>query len=160
MTRDDAVTIVTMLVHSWPGPAWEAEKLEAYVNAILPLDAAITTRALGRAVNELKFRPSIAELREFIQIERRLSEPDEARFVLPDKPPKPQWVERWERARAAGDRRPFPEQMMALDILARQSPEHYKAYAPPEVPTSEAEHWVQPHEYLEDPSGGGAIVRA
>ena len=152
MTRDEAITVVGMIVNSWPGPAWEADRLSAYVAAIEPLDAAITTRAVGRAVNELKYRPSIAELREFVRIERALSEPEESRFVLPDKPPKPLWVDRWERARAAGDLRPFPEQITALDSLARQGALDYAAYRPPEAPVSDREHWVQPDEYLPDPT--------
>ena len=160
MDRNDAVTIVSMIVYGWPGAAWETERMEAYVDAIMPLDAAVTSRAVARARNELKYRPSVAELREFVQIERRLSESEEARYVLPEKE-QPEWVNRWERARAAGDMRPFPEQMTALDMLARQSPEHYKVYAPPEAPVTDREFWVQPDEFLE---GGStelpAIVEA
>lgn len=159
MTRDDAVTIVSMIVHGWPGPNWEQERMAAYVDAILPLDAVVTTHAVARARNALKYRPSIAELREFIQIERRLSQEQEAELVLPDKPVKPVWVRRWERARAAGDMRPFPEQMTVLDLLARASPEHYKVYAPPEQPITDAEFWVQEDEYLEgDAPGFPALV--
>jgi hypothetical protein len=156
MSRDDAVTIVAMVVHGWPGPAWETERLEAYVESILPLDAVISTRALARARNALKYRPPISEFREFYQIERRLSESDEARLVLPDKPEKPAWVGRWEQARAAGDKRPFPEQMSGLDVLARQSPEDYRVYAPPEDPVTDPEQWVQETEYPQ--SAGDAIV--
>lgn len=147
MTHDDAVTIVAMIVHGWPGPAWETERLAAYVEGILPLDAAITTHALARARNELKYRPSIAELREFYQAERRMSESDEARLILPDKTMQPTWVQRWGRARAAGDTRPFPEQIAALDALGRQDPEHYRIYRPPSQPISDREFWVQPSEY-------------
>jgi hypothetical protein len=109
VTRDDAVTIVSMIVHGWPGPNWEPERLEAYVDAIMPLDAAITSRAVGQARNKLKYRPSIAELREFIQIERRLSESEESNFIPWDKLKMPEWVKRWKRAHEAGDMRPFPE---------------------------------------------------
>jgi hypothetical protein len=154
MTRDDAVTIVSMIVHGWPGPAWEQERMAAYVEAILPLDAVVTTHAVARARNAMKYRPSIAELREFIQIERRLGESEQARLILPEKPLKPEWVNRWERARAAGDMRPFPEQMTALDLLARVSPEHYKVYAPPEQPITHREFWVQQDEYLEGAAPG------
>jgi hypothetical protein len=159
VTRDDAVTIVAMIVHGWPGPAWEMERLEAYVDSILPLDAVIATRALARARNALKYRPAISEIREFYQIERRLSESDEARLVLPEKPDQPAWVGRWERARAAKDMRPFPEQMSAFDALARQDAEHYRVYRPPEFPVTDPEHWVQEWEYVEgEPAGLPAIV--
>lgn len=159
MTRDDAVTIVAMIVHGWPGPAWESERMASYVEAILPLDAVITTHAVARARNSIRYRPSIAELREFIQIERRLAESDQARLILPERPVKPEWVNRWERARAAKDMRPFPEQMLALDSLARYSPEDFKVYSPPEQPVTDREFWVQPDEYLEgEASGLPAIV--
>lgn len=159
MTRDDAVTIVAMVIHGWPGPDWPAERLAAYVESIMPLDAAITTHALARARNELKYRPSIAELREFYRIERKLSETEEIRFMPVDQTVKPAWVERWERARAAGDMRPFPEQMAALDSLARFDAEHYKVYRPPEQPVTDPEFWVQPDEYLEgETTGLPAIV--
>lgn len=160
MTRDEAVTVVSMIVNSWPGAVWETAKLDAYVEAILPLDAALTTLAVASAVQKLKYRPSIAELREFIQIERRLSEADEAHYILPDAPAKPKWVERWERARAVRDTRPFPEQQHALDMLARSSPENYRVYAPPEQPVTDALFWVQAHEYLSPESAVGAIVTA
>ena len=83
-----------------------------------------------------------------------MSESDEARLILPDKTMKPPWVQRWERARAAGDHRPFPEQIAALDALGRQDPEHYRIYRPPSQPVSDREFWVQPDEYLEGESAG------
>lgn len=149
MTRDDSLTIVNLIVDSWPGPVWETERIDAYARAIEPLDAEITTLAVARAVREIKFRPSVAELREFVRIERALSEPDEARYVRPEKPLLPEWVQRWARARGVGDMRLFPEQMTGLDKIARQSPEDYRAYAPPEVPVMDDTVWIQPWEYLE-----------
>lgn len=153
MNREDSITIVSMIANSWPGQAWEADRLEAYVNAIITWDAEITTRAVARSVNKLKYRPSVAELLEFVQIERRavMSVQEEAELVRTEKPLKPLWVERWERARAAGDMRPFPEQRAAMDILSRASPEDFKAYAPPQAPLSDASAWVQGGEFL-DPS--------
>lgn len=148
MTRDDAITITAMVVNSWPGAVWETERMEAYVESLLPLDAATTTKAVARAVHQLKYRPSIAELREFVRIERALSAEEEIRFMPTEMPQKPAWVLRWERARAAGDMRPFPEQMIGMDTLARQSVEHYAAYSPPAHSLDDPEHWVQEHEYL------------
>ncbi len=159
MSRDDAATIVAMIVHGWPGPVWEAERLEAYVQGIISWDAAITTRALARARNALKYRPSIAELREFVQIEQRakISEQEQISLILPEKPFKPDWVSRWERARKAGDMRLFPEQAAGLNALCRQSPEDFKAYRLPEAETSDESVWVQEGEYG---SGEDAIVTA
>ncbi len=162
MTRDDAITIVSMIVHSWPGQDWDALTMEAYCEAIMPLDAELTTRAVARAVNVLKFRPKVAELREFIAIERRqrLSPREEADLVKVEKIPQPLWVQRWERARAAGDMRPFPEQSHAMEMMSRQSPENRRAYAPPTAPITDASVWVQPAEWLEEPTGDDAIVTA
>jgi hypothetical protein len=152
LTRDDAITIVSMIANSWPGAAWEADRLEAYVNAISSWDAETTTRAVARAVNKLKYRPSVAELLEFVQIERRskMSLEEEAALVMPDKQPRPLWVERWSRARAAGDFRLFPEQAAAMDILSRRSPEDFKAYRVPSEPFSDTSIWVEPDSWLDD----------
>lgn len=159
MTRDDAVTIVSMIVSHWPGQTWDDAELAAYVSAIESWDAEVTTRAVARAVNHLRFRPKVAELREFVQIERRsaLSPREEADLVRPEKPMRPLWVERWERARKADDERLFPEQLSGIETLCRASPENFKAYRPPDVPMNDASVWVQPDEYLREDD---AIVTA
>lgn len=152
MNRDDAVTIVAMIVNSWPGPDWEEERLGAYVGHLLPLDARNTTLAVEKAVKKLRYRPSISELMEFVRIVERDQIPDgELYSYMPIiKMAKPEWVKRWERARAAGDMRPFPEQVHGLTALARIDEAHYRVYAPPEAPLDDAEQWVQPYEYLDD----------
>lgn len=148
MTREEALTIVSMIVNTWPGQVWEVERLDAYARAIESMDAEITTLAVARAVREVKYRPSVAELLEYCRIERRLSEPDEARLMPVDKPPLPSWVQRWQRARKAGDLRFFPEQIQGADSLARSDPLNYKAYRPPDTPITHREDWVQPDEFL------------
>lgn len=119
MDRNDAVTIVAMICHGWPGAVWEAERMESYVQDLMPLDAALTTHALARARSTLKYRPSIAELREFYAIERRkqdMAQSDRLREQLdqiPDSGPIPPWVKRWLVARwlvAPPDLRPMKEQ--------------------------------------------------
>lgn len=151
MKRDEAVTIVAMIVNSWPGPDWDTDRLEAYVERLLPLDARNTTLAVERAVRKLRFRPAIADLLEFVRIIEREQIPDgELIGYMPlERIAKPHWVLRWERARAAGDFRPFPEQAHALTQLARVDAAHYAAYAPPEAPITDPSHWVQEHEYVE-----------
>ncbi len=106
MTRDDAVTIVAMMVHGFPGPAWEEERMAIYVEDLLPLDAALTTHALARARNSQKYAPSISELKEFYAIERRKEEAeqrDRIRAQLDETPGHqdeiPTWVKRWLVAR-------------------------------------------------------------
>ena len=39
MTRDDSLTIVQMLVNSYPGNHWHEGSIDAYARAIEPLDA-------------------------------------------------------------------------------------------------------------------------
>ncbi len=123
MTRDDAVTIVAMIVHGWPGAAWEAERMEIYVQDLLPLDAALATHALARARNTLKYRPSIAELKEFYAIERRKADMKETERIreqldaAPDSLGIPPWVKRWLVARwlvSPPDLRPMKEQFSRL----------------------------------------------
>lgn len=138
-----------MVLNSWPGPAWEAERLQAYVIAVEPLDAEIAVKAVARAVQVLKFRPTVAELREFVRIERSMSQREVAEYVKPEKPERPEWVIRWERARACGDWRAFPEQMSGMDAMARTTPENFSAYSAPNAPIFDREYWVQPDEYLE-----------
>lgn len=138
MTRDDAITLVSMIVHGWPGAAWEQERLEQYVAALVPLDAMLATKALHRAQKELRYRPSIAELREFIQAEHRATTSEDWR-LLPTVPVgRPAWVERWARARAEGDYRPFPEQMSALTQMK----------CCPEQPVTDRAVWIQEDEFL------------
>lgn len=160
MTRDEAITIVSMVAHGWPGAAWETERMEAYVGAIESYDAELTTAAVMRAQKTLRYRPSIAELREFVALERKLREPDDDWRHQPlVAPPRPSWVPRWERARAAGDWRPFPEQVLGMEQLARQSDEDYRVFKAPNAPTTDGSAWVLPAEYLEgETSSPGAIV--
>lgn len=151
MNRDESLTIVAMIVSSWPGKDWDSATCDAYAHNIESLDAEHTTNAVAAAVKTMRYRPSIADLREFVRIQTRLSEPDEARFMPVDKPLKPLWVERWQRARHAGDWRCFPEQLVGMDDMARETPEHYRVYAPPSAPLSDNSFWVQGDEYLEGP---------
>jgi len=147
MTRDDAITIVEMVVCSWPGQTWDVDRLESYINAIIDWDAEVTTKAVARAVQALKYRPSVAELREYVQVERRAQQasakphPNVPSFRFP----KPEWVERWERARKAGDMRPFPEQRVGMEGIARMNDD--PIYLPPGAPFTDSSAWIQPSEY-------------
>lgn len=135
MTRDEAITVVGMIVHGWPGPAWETERMEAYVNALVSFDAKATTAAVLRAQKSLRYRPSVAELREFIHIEQRLAEPEDTSLRRPERPSgRPGWIVRWSRARANGDWRHFPEQC---------------EYVGAPEPFTDRAVWVQDTEYLE-----------
>lgn len=110
MTRDDSLTIVGMILNSWPGRAWTEQEMDAYAHGIEDLDAAATTRALARASRELRYRPSIAELREYTRAEQRLAEPDrDYRHERHSYRP-PEWACVWMWMRANGDERILPQQ--------------------------------------------------
>lgn len=119
MKRDEALDIVAMIVAHWPGNVWSMASMEAYTNAIEPLDADLTTRAVLRAVNELEFYPKVSVLREFVRIEKRLSEPDgPIERALAETPSKlmPAWVRGWTVSRVRHrDFRVWPEQRPFLD---------------------------------------------
>ena len=113
MTRDESLTIVAMIASGWPGAAWDAPRLDSYAKGIESMDALLTTQAVLRAQREVKYRPSVAELREFVSIERRLSEKDEPqeRRTLPPGGKCPAWVMGWCVARYRyGDMRVWAEQ--------------------------------------------------
>lgn len=119
MKRDEALDIVGMLMANWPGSHWSHASAEAYTNAIEPLDADITTRAVLRAVNEMEFYPKVSVLREFVRIEKRMSEKDDPiERSLRDTPSQlmPAWVRGWCVSRVRHrDFRVWPEQREFLE---------------------------------------------
>lgn len=114
MKREEALDIVGMLAAHWPSNNWSVASIEAYARAIEPLDADVTTRAVLRAVQECEFYPRVSVLREFVRIEKRLSEPDgPIERMLNEKPSGlvPAWVKGWCCARYKhGDMRTWAEQ--------------------------------------------------
>jgi hypothetical protein len=150
VTRDESLTCVEVILAGWPGNPWSVDQIDSYARAIEGQHFFTTRKAIESAQRSLKFRPPVAELLEFIRIQRSLSEGEQARLIEPEKVPRPEWVKRWERARAAKDARLFPEQMRGMDELARRSPEDFKVYSLPEVPITDAEYWVQIGEYEDE----------
>lgn len=140
MTRKDALHVVEMILNSWPGMSpWSEDQIVAYAVAIEDLDAEHVTNAVARAVKELKFRPTVAELRDYARVEARVEH--RWRDEPAEKLPPPEWYPRWTRARAAGDTRPFPEQALAMRDMG---------YDTPDAPYFDPEAWIQADEYLDD----------
>jgi hypothetical protein len=136
MTRDEALTIVGMISNHWPGPQWNTDTLDAYAHAIQPLDARLATAAVIRAVNELEFYPKVSVLREYVQIERRLAEPEppadrmEPRTDFRREPPS--WIRTWIISRYRHrDFRVLPEQKPGYDTLQTGEP-HFRTYVWPD----------------------------
>ncbi len=71
MNHEEALTVTQMVVTSWPSTkVWTAEEMTAYANGLQRYDAEACTRAVAAAQQKLMYRPSVAELREFYDIER------------------------------------------------------------------------------------------
>lgn len=118
MTRDESLDVVAMLVSHWPGNHWTEGSMDAYARAIEPLDADIAMRAVLRAVQELEFYPRVSVLREFVRIEKRLSEPEPIGRMLNNIPSQimPAWVRGYVVARVRyQDLDAWPEQGDLID---------------------------------------------
>ncbi len=112
MTRDESLTIVGMVLNTWPGGTrWTEQEMDAYARGIQHLNAAHATNAVARASRELKYRPSIAELSEFERIERKLAEPEHREQPPPRSTTIPDWVQVWTWMRwTRDDGRTLPQQ--------------------------------------------------
>lgn len=122
---------------------------------LIGYDADLATRAVVKLARRPlpggRARPNIADVRAaLLELGRREVVEREAWHALPPGPlPKPAWVSRWERARAAGDFRIFPEQVPGYLDHQKDDPLDERAYALPTSPQDDATDWVQPHEYAE-----------
>ena len=142
MTREEALKIVEMVSSAWAGNTWHLEQMDSFARAIEELDAEFTTKAVLRAQKELRFRPAVAELREYVRIERQVAQRQDWRNQPAEKEPMPEWVKQWKRARAVGDFRPFPEQALAF---------REQGHAVPDTPYFDRDAWVQEDEHLQGP---------
>ena len=120
MNHDEAITVTQMVITTWPSTkVWTAEEMSAYATGLQRYDAATCTRAVAAAQQKLMYRPSVAELREFYDLERaktraHAERPHEERTR---REKVPLWVRRWVAARylyaqfgREQDMRRFPEQ--------------------------------------------------
>lgn len=130
MTREESLQIVGMILSHWRGKEWTKDEMDVYARLIQDMDAAITTSAIIRAAKEIQYRPSVAELREYVRAERTrlratMPKPEEPRGA-----PYPFWVKRWICARMLyrrfdrdQDMRRFPEQGDWGDLTSEVMPE-------------------------------------
>ena len=120
MNFDEALTVTQMVVTAWPtSKIWTAEEMSAYANGLMKYDAATATLAVAAAQQKLMYRPSVAELREFYDLEKakHRAQAEKVTVIYPKKERVPLWVRRWLAARylyamfgREQDMRPFPEQ--------------------------------------------------
>jgi hypothetical protein len=131
VTREESLTIVQMILTHWRGKDWTKEEIDAYARSIQDLDAALTTSAVARAAKEIKYRPPIAELREYVRAERNRLAPAVRPVDRSGWGPIPLWVKRWICARMLyahfgrdRDLRRFPEQGDFGDLTREVMPEN------------------------------------
>lgn len=145
MTPREAQELVRMVESNWMCDFGERGR-ELWRKLLEPYDAELATRAIAELAKMPlpgnRARPTVADLRGVIVRLRRIEYDTSAwREGLPSGPlARPEWVSRWTRARAAGDHRPFPEQVPGF----REIP----VALPPE-PVTDRDVWVQADEYLE-----------
>ena len=142
MNHEEALTVTQMVVTSWPSSkVWTAEEMTAYANGLMRYDAATCVQAVAAAQQKLMYRPSVAELREFYDLERAKTRAaaEKPREEIVRKEKVPLWVRRWVAARylhkmfgEEQDMRRFPEQQ------DRHSPD--MDMMPPTEWLEEAEH--------------------
>lgn len=142
MTHDEAITVTAMVVSTWPVTRlWDAAEMDAYARGLERLDAGLAVQAVAVAQQHLTRRPSVAELKDFYDIERakhRASIENTEKWPT-KRDTVPLWVRRWVAARYlyrqfghGQDMRRFPEQ--------GDWGNPYTDLMPPDAWQTEAEH--------------------
>ena len=67
MTKPEAAKLVKRLSQCFSNPIWPLETIRAYAEEILMLDFARTERAVTALIRTSKFRPSIAEIHNYVK---------------------------------------------------------------------------------------------
>jgi len=153
MTRDDAISITSMVLNGWAKPDWTDGQTEAYVNALVPYDADHMTNAVALAHRELQFRPPFSELYQYYRAAKAQAASRQ------DTPPStasgkrntlPLWVKRWVCARylyarfgRERDMRVFPEQ---------------RDWSNPEDPLMPPDEWVEEAQKITDRDAVKAVA--
>lgn len=145
MTYEEAVTVTQMVVTTWPQTkVWGEEEMHAYATGLMRYDAAAMTSAVAAAQQKLMYRPSVAELREFYDLERAKRRATIER--TPEPPPRkekvPLWVRRWVAARCLYKR-------FGKDQDLRSFPEQQE-WANPHVDVMPADAWLEEAEHVTD----------
>ena len=114
MTRDEANTILAGLTAAFPSVRMEDATPDVWRKYLEPLHFDVADRAVGQCVRNCKFFPSVAEFREFYQLERHNSPPKPAPEPM-GSDEIPTWVHVWWWApRIDGKPRRFPQQVVSM----------------------------------------------
>lgn len=142
MNHDEALTVTGMVLTTWPqNKEWGLDEISAYANGLQRYDAETCTKAVAAAQQKLMYRPSVAELREFYDLERAKHRAQTEKPVekWERKEKVPLWVRRWVAAR-------YLHAMFGKDQDMRRFPEQQdwgnpdQELMPPEAWLEEAEH--------------------
>ena len=131
MTRDESLQIVGMILSGWPqAKQLDKEEIDLYARSIQDMDAELTTHTVLKAVKDMQYRPTVADLRERVRAEKKLLAPHVAPIGPSVGRPLPLWVRRWICARMLyehfgkeRDQRRFPEQGDYGDLTVELMPD-------------------------------------
>ncbi len=120
-----------MILSGWPqAKPLDEEEIDLYARSIQDMDAELTTHTVLKAVKDMPYRPTVADLRERVRSERKLLAPQVETPERPEGRPLPLWIRRWicarmlyERFGKERDMRGFPEQGDVRDLTAELMPE-------------------------------------
>ncbi len=145
MTPAEALTVTEMVIRSWPSNrAWTADEMSAYARGLERMDAEAAVKAVDQAQQHLERRPSVAELRDFYDIERakiRAAEEKPSRWPT-KREVVPLWVRRYIAAR-------YLHAMFGKDQDMRRFPEQGD-WGNPDQPLMPPEAWLEEAEHVTD----------
>lgn len=100
MTRDESLTIVSLVVSGWPqAKEMDRDDVDLYARSIQDMDAELTTHSVLKMIKDTPWQPHASQLRDRVRIEKRLLAVEVAPIVPPEGEPVPFWVKRWICAR-------------------------------------------------------------
>lgn len=156
MTRQEADEILGWLLGAYPHQSQMTA--DVYGQAFESMQAEDVGPVVLNWIKTEPKLPSLFDIRKAISNIKRLAQAEQdaqAWRQLPAEPLQPErWVERWRRARAAGDERLFPEQEPGIrrlnsDNAVNGRSGYEEMYAKLSVMHGDASVWVQPGEYAE-----------
>lgn len=145
MNHEESLTVTEMVLTTWPMTReWDTDEIMAYANGIQKYDAATMTRAVAAAQQKLMYRPSVAELREFYDLERAKTRAsaEKPATALPRKEKVPLWVRRYVAAR-------YLHAQFGKDRDMRSFPEQQQ-FANPYVDMMPADAWLDEADHVTD----------
>lgn len=154
MNHEESLTVTQMIFTTWPTTrVWTTEEIAAYAAGLQRYDAETCVRALASAQQKLMYRPSVAELREFYDLERAKTRAREDTVTPPPvrKEKVPLWVRRWVAARYLHSR-------FGKDQDMRAFPEQ-RDFANPYVDMMPADAWLDEAQHVTDKQVWNILTR-